>query len=50
MKANINTNKQINNELDSMYNRMRDPKEHEKKALQNKNKKNVEQRTRKYGL
>jgi len=44
------TQDQQNKEVESMYNRMRDPEQHEKKALEDKHKKDVERTTKRYGL
>lgn len=44
------TQDQMNKEMENMVHRMRDPDEHEKKALEVKQKKDVERTNQRYGL
>ena len=44
------TQDQINKEVSAMFQKMRDPEEQEKKALEVNHKKNVEKRIQRYGL
>lgn len=44
------TQDQMNKQMESMYNRMRDPEEHDKKRLEDNHKKDVETATKRYGL
>lgn len=44
------TQDQMNKEVESMVNRLKDPDEHEKKRLADNHKQNVERTTKRYGL
>ena len=44
------TNHQIVKELDVMYNKMRDPEEHQKAQLKDNLKQNVNRNTKRFGL